>query len=97
MVNICLCVVIQNVDLNLSSSCFHQIFAPLVHYCFAKVKEKLSVRHFNSVDVTSAVDHFLAVQHGNFYKKGILILHDGSAKCINVGGDGVEKLTCQVS
>ena len=39
----------------------------------------------------NAVDHFLRNQNGAFYTKGICLLHDRWTKCVNVGGDYVEK------
>ena len=39
----------------------------------------------------NAVDHFLRDQNGTFYTEGIRLLHDRWTKCVNVGGDYVEK------
>ena len=42
-------------------------------------------------DVMNDVDHFLRDQNGAFYTEGIRLLHDCWTKCVNVGGDYVEK------
>ena len=63
------------------------------YYLFPKVKKELGSRHFaTDDDITNAVDHFLRYQNGAFYTEGIRLLHDRWAKCVNLGGDYVEKL-----
>lgn len=57
---------------------------------------ELSGRHFDSDDdIIVAVEHFTDVQYADFYKKDINMLHDRWIKCVNVGGDFVEKQMCQ--
>ena len=67
-------------------------FNPL-YYLFPKMKKVLRGHNFaRSDDVMNAVDHFLRDQNGAFYTEGIRLLHDCWTKCVNVGGDYVEKL-----
>ena len=42
-------------------------------------------------DVMNAMGHFLRYQNGAFYTEGIHLFHDRWTKCVNVGGDYVEK------
>ena len=42
-------------------------------------------------DVMNAVDHFSRDQNSVFYTEGIHLIHDRWTKCVNVGGDYVEK------
>lgn len=44
--------------------------------------KKLSGHHF--ADVIAAEEHFLEVLDANFYKEGIVMLHDSWTKFINV-------------
>ena len=63
------------------------------YYLFQKMKMELSGHHFaRDDDVMNAEDHFLRDHNDTFYKEGIPLLHDHWTKCVNVGGDYVEKL-----
>ena len=66
--------------------------APSDYYLFPKKKKELGGHHFTrDDDVMNAVNHFLRNQNGAFYTEGIHLLHDGWTKCVNVGGDYIEK------
>ena len=68
------------------------IYAPSDYYLFLKIKKELGGHHFvTDDDVMNVVDHFLRAQNGAFYAEAILLLHDRWTKCVNVGGDYVEK------
>ena len=57
------------------------------------MKKELRGHNFaRSDDAMNAVDHFLRDQNGAFYTEGIRLLHDCWTKCVNIGGDYVEKL-----
>ena len=66
---------------------------PSDYYIFPKIKKELRGYYFaRDDDVMNAVDHFLRDQNGTFYTEGILrLLHYRWTKCVNVGGDYVEK------
>ena len=64
-----------------------------VYYLFPKMKMELGGHHFGKDDeVLNAVNHFLRDQNGAFYTVGIRLLYDRWIKCVNVGGDYVERL-----
>ena len=66
---------------------------PSDYYLFPKIKKELGGHHFaRDDDVTKAMDHVLMDQNGAFYTEGIRLLHDRWTKCVNVGGDYMEKL-----
>ena len=63
------------------------------YYHFQKIKKQLADHHFaRDDDRTNAVDHFLRDQNDAFYTEVIRLLHDRWTKCVNEGGDSVEKL-----
>ena len=62
------------------------------YYLFPKMKKELGGHPFARYDdVMNAVDHFLRAQNGTVYTEGIRLLHDRWTKCVNAGGDYVEK------
>ena len=66
---------------------------PSYYYLFTKIQNEIRDHHFvRDDDVMNVVDPFLGTQNGAFYTEGIRLLHDGWTKCVNVGGDYVEKL-----
>ena len=65
---------------------------PSDYYLFSKMKKDLGSHHFAIYDdLMNAVDHFLRDQNGATYAEEIRLLHDCWTKCVNVGGDCVEK------
>jgi len=66
--------------------------APSDFYLFPLLKEHFSGTHFSSDnDVIASVEVFLQGQNELFYKTGIQKLQKQWNKCIEVGGDCVEK------
>ena len=68
--------------------------APSDCYLFPNIKKELDGNHFaRDDDVINAVNHFLRDQNGAIYTEGIRLLHDRWTKCVNEGGDYIEKMT----
>lgn len=66
--------------------------APSDFHLFPALKAALSGRHFqNNAEVEQAVRQFLASQGTAFYQSGFFKLIARYDKCLNVGGDYVEK------
>ena len=66
--------------------------APSDYYLFPKIKKELGGHYFaTDDDVMNAADNFLRALNGAFYTEGACLLHDRWTKCVNVGGDFVEK------
>jgi hypothetical protein len=82
----------MNVDGKFSSPSLQSDLAPSDFHLFPKLKEFLGRKHFTSDDdVKTAVNtwhHTLAAEE---YNRGILKLVDTYDKCLNGGGDYVEK------
>ena len=66
--------------------------APPDFHLFPKLKTAISGTHFQSDDdVIHAIDDFLHGQEKDFFKSGIEALKHRWHKCIDTGGDYVEK------